>query len=355
MKAVLTAALVAIALPSFAAPPLAAPPLAALPVTTLRGFSAESNARERAVDAQFIDIPSAQSALDTARTIAARAHYAGTPGDYALAVAMRDRMRAAGLIAELEPFSARVDSPRELVLEYMPANAPPARHGHRRSVTVALDLAERGQPGDPPTNDRSIGLPFNAGSADGDIRAPLVYVNRGRETDYAVLRQAQIDVRGAIALVRYGAEYRGLLARRAQQNGAQGAIFYSDPSDDGFARGPAVSAGPWRPLTAVERGSVGSGIRIPTLPVSALNAQALLATLHGADAPPSWIGGLPVAYPLARGSEPVHLIVKLNRKPTTLWNTVGIVPGLHADQHVLLGAYRDASAYGVGVITARAS
>ncbi len=334
----LSAAIVALGLTTLGAAP---------PAAVLRGFSAQSSVRERTVDSEFVDLPSVQSALDAARTIAARAHYAGTPGDYGLAVFMRDQLRKAGLTAELESFRARVDTPRELVVEFSPPDG--AGRGRRHKASVALDLAERGQPGDPPTNDRGIGLPFNAGSADGDVRAPLTYVNRGLEADYATLTQAGLDVRGSIVLVRYGAEFRGLLAQRAQRHGASGAIFYSDPSDDGFVRGPAVPDGPWRPATSVERGPVGRDITIPTLPVAAPNAQILLASLRGSAAPAGWTGGLPVAYPLARSAQPIHLIVKLNRQTTTLWNTVGIVPGLRADQQVLLGAQRDAPVYGVGI------
>ena len=42
----------------------------------------------------------------------------------------------------------------------------------------------------------------------------------------------------------------------AQQRGAVGVLIYSDPADDGYARGDMYPAGPMRPESAVQRGSV---------------------------------------------------------------------------------------------------
>lgn len=327
---------------------------AAPPHTTLRGYGVAASERERAVEAQFADIPSAQNALEETAAIAARPHYAGTPADRELALFMRDRLRSYGIAAELEPLRTRVDTPHELVLELAPAPgqtgpaASAGRRARRAGFPVALDLRESPEPSDPATAERSIGLPFNAGSGDGDVSAPLVFADRGLDDDYITLAGAGIDVRGAVVLVRYGAQFRGLLAERAQARGALGVVFYSDPKDDGSARGPVYPDGPWRPPGAIQRGSVGANITIPTLPISAANAQLLLASLRGVAGPAAWGGALPVAYPLARGPGRVHLIVKLDRKTTTLWNTVGTIAGLQANQRVILGAHRDAWVYGVG-------
>jgi N-acetylated-alpha-linked acidic dipeptidase len=342
MKALWTAAMVALSLASLGA---AAP-------TGLRGYAPVDGANELRTESQFVDIPTAQGALEIATAFSARPHYAGTPADYALAIEMRDRLRAAGINAELEPFIVPVDTPRELVLELAPGpeTTPPRKwRGRRRApFPVALTLAEAAEPADPATAERAIGLPFNAGSGDGDVVAPLVFANRGLDDDYLNLARGGVDIRGSIVLVRYGAQFRGLLAERAQNRGAAGLIFYSDPKDDGAARGLAYPNGPWRSLTAVERGWVGPGIRIPTLPVSAANAQILLGSLRGAAGPAGWGGALPVAYPVARGPGRVHLIVKLNHKPTMLWNTVGTIPGVHGDESIVLGAHRDAWVYGAG-------
>jgi N-acetylated-alpha-linked acidic dipeptidase len=326
--------------------------LAAAPPQPLLGFTPASTARERADEARFLDLPSAQGALDHAAAIGAHPHYAGTPADLALAEYARDRLAEYGFEARLEAFRTEVDTPRKLALElyadgqvYVPRNGA---HRARGSPPVGLDLREQGQASDPPTLDPAVGLPFNAGSADGDVTAPLVYAHRGLPDDFAALRSAGVDVRGAIVLIRYGGAFRGLLVRNAQDAGAVGAILYNDPADDGYAKGAPIPNGPWRPTSSVQRGSVGEGIRIPVLPISADNARALLRALRGRGGPAGWAGSLDAPYPLGKGPALVHLAVVMNRTATTLWNTVGILRGSEPSQSVMLGAHRDAWVYGVG-------
>ena len=315
------------------------------------GFTAASAARERVDEARFLDLPSAQGALDHAAVIGAHPHYAGTPADRALAAFTRDRLLEYGFDARIESFTTRVDTPHRLALElyadghlYVPRNGA---HRARGTPPVGLDLREAGDPADPATLDPAVGLPFNAGSGDGDVIAPLVYAHRGLPADFALLRGGGVDVRGAVLLIRYGGAFRGLLARNAQAAGAAGVVFYNDPADDGYAKGPVYPHGPWRPSASVQRGSLGAGITIPVLPVSADNARTLLRALRGPGGPPGWAGALDAPYPLAKGPAIVHLAVVLNRKTTTLWNTVGTLRGSEPRQSVVLGAHRDAWVYGV--------
>ncbi len=65
-----------------------------------------------------------------------------------------------------------------------------------------------------------------------------------------------IDLKGKIALVRYGRIFRGTKAMIAQERGIIGMIIYSDPADDGFGQGLTFPDGPWRPKYGVQRGSV---------------------------------------------------------------------------------------------------
>ncbi|HYW54195.1 MAG TPA: M28 family peptidase [Dongiaceae bacterium] len=337
--------------------PLVAPLAAALllavaPPQPLMGFGAAASGRERVDEARFLDLPSAQGALDHAAVIGAHPHYAGTPADHALAEYTRDRLREYGLDARIEPLRTQVDTPRKLALElyaggqvYAPRNGA---HRARGTPPVGLDLREAGDPNDPPTLDPAVGLPFNARSADGDLIAPLIYAHRGLPEDFARLRGAGADVHGAVVLVRYGAAFRGVLARNAQDAGAAGVIFYNDPADDGFAARDVRPAGAYRPTAAVQRGALGDGIRIPVLPVSADNARTLLRALRGPNGPPDWSGSLDARYPLGKGPALVHLVVSLNRTQTTLWNTIGVLRGTQPAQSVMLGAHRDAWVYGVG-------
>ena len=307
---------------------LAASALTAVaPPAPLLGFSVASSARERAEEARFLDLPSAQGALDHATTIGAHPHYAGTPADRALAEYARDRFAEYGLDARIEEFRTRVDTPRRLVLElypdgriFVPRNGA---HRARGSPPIGLDLREAGDPSDPATLDPAVGLPFNAGSGDGDVIARIVDAHRGLPQDFAAA-----NARGAVALIRYGAAFRGQLAHNAQGAGAVGVIFYDDPADDGALKGPVYPHGPWRPSASVQRGSLGEGIHIPVLPVSVDNARTL-------------------QHALEQGHRPlVHLAVELNRTTATLWNTIGVVRGT-SPESVVLGAHRDAWVYGV--------
>src|SRR5438270_5125205 len=46
------------------------------------------------------------------------------------------------------------------------------------------------------------------------------------------------------------------MVREAQKRGAIGVLIYSDPADDGYHKGDVYPAGPFRPGSAVQRGSV---------------------------------------------------------------------------------------------------
>ncbi|HEY6485144.1 MAG TPA: M28 family peptidase [Candidatus Cybelea sp.] len=266
----------------------------------------------------FLPIPSAAGARASSQVLNQRYRYPGTPGDYHAAVWMRDTMRHFGLRAWIEPFTATVYTPRLLALQLL--TSPP----------VTFDLRDGKIAADPDGSRPGVGLPFNAGSGNGDIRAPLVEAGRGLDADYARLARARVAVRGKIVLVRYGAEYRGNLAARAQSRGAAAVIFYNSPKDE--SPGRAYPNGPNRPPGAVQRGDVMGDdnvpLRIPTLPVTLQTAQRLIANAHGARAL-------------------VHLNVQMNARVTTLWNTIGEATGSNPAQSIVLGGHRDAWVYGV--------
>jgi hypothetical protein len=319
------------------------------PHTTIYGFTAVSSDREFALEDRFLDIPTADGALESAAVVSAHPHYAGSDGDYKLAYYVRDRFKDYGLDTSIEMLTARIDTPRKLSLELIstglrPLPVPPgtpllerrrrrreaiakqaaANPGVKTSPADGFDLRELPIASDPDTANPAVGLPFLAGSADGDVTAPLVYAGHGQPADYAALAAHSINVKGAVLLMRYSTgESRGAEVRRAQARGAAGAVLYDDPADDGYGRGAAYPSGPWRPINSIQRGSLGDGITIPALPISASNAQSLLAAIHGPTAPAPWTGAMSVTYPFARGPATVRIVVVLNRKTTTLWNTIG--------------------------------
>src|ERR1700730_2166040 len=142
------------------------------------GFTPGGGTQERFDERRFLDLPSAQGALDHATTIGAHPHYAGTPADRRLAVYAAERLREYGFSVRVESFTARVDTPRKLAVELFADGRPfvprDGFHRQRGSPPLGLYLREGGDAADPDTLDPAVGLPFNAGSANRDLWAPVV-------------------------------------------------------------------------------------------------------------------------------------------------------------------------------------
>jgi N-acetylated-alpha-linked acidic dipeptidase len=100
---------------------------------------------------------------------------------------------------------------------------------------------------------------FHGFSANGNVTAPYVFCNYGTVQDFAELKTANISLKGKIALVKYGAIFRGLKVKHAQDAGMVGAVIYSDPGDDGITEEDGhlpYPKGPARNPSSVQRGSV---------------------------------------------------------------------------------------------------
>lgn len=123
-------------------------------------------------------------------------------------------------------------------------------------VVLKPPLAEAILPSDPTSDTWWRNHTFNGYSPSGNVEAPVVYANFGFPEDFAALKAAGVDVRGKVALMRYGKCFRGLKAMNAETNGAIAALIYSDPEQDGFAKGTVYPDGPWRPPSSVQRGSI---------------------------------------------------------------------------------------------------
>lgn len=111
-----------------------------------------------------------------------------------------------------------------------------------------------------PTTGLDTSIPtFHGYSASGNVTAPVVYVNYGTYQDFEDLRKANVDLKGKIAIARYGGIFRGLKVKRAQEFGMVGTILYSDPGDDGENTeengAKQYPDGPARQPSSVQRGS----------------------------------------------------------------------------------------------------
>src|SRR6266704_2725196 len=329
----------------------------------LRGFTAESAKVEREWEAKFRAIPSTDSLRAYMRRLSARPHHVGSPYDKDNAEWILAKFKSFGLDAHIETFDVLFPTPKERVVELV---APP-------SAPFRAKLQEPPVAGDPTSSQQAEQLPvYNAYSVDGDVTAPLVYVNFGVPADYERLERLGVSVKGAIVIARYFGSWRGIKPKVAAEHGAIGCLIYSDPRDDGYVQGDTYPRGPWRPRFGVQRGSVmemevypgdpltpGVGAtkdakrlplaeahtltKIPVLPISYADAQPLLAAIGGPVAPDEWRGGLGITYHVGPGPARVHLRVKSDWSLKTLRDVIARIPGSTApDEWVIRGNHHDA-------------
>jgi N-acetylated-alpha-linked acidic dipeptidase len=327
----------------------------------LRGYFGDSSRAERDWESKFRALPDTANLRADMQRLSARPHHVGSAYDKDNADWILAQLKAWGLDARIETFDVLFPTPRERSLELV----EPAK--------FTAKLAEPPVPGDATSSQQDEQLPtYNAYSIDGDVTAPLVYVNYGVPEDYETLDRLGISVKGAIVIARYGGSWRGIKPKVAGEHGAVGCLIYSDPRDDGFQAGDTFPNGPYRPKDGVQRGSVmdmpvypgdpltpgvgatkdakrlplGEAVtltKIPVLPISYADAQPLLAAIAGSVAPAAWRGALPFTYHIGPGPAKVHLHVKFNWDTKPLYDVIARIPGSSdPDEWVIRGNHHDA-------------
>lgn len=226
----------ALALIALLAAPASARQAAQAPA--LPGFTPATSAAQRALEAAFLAVPSAEGAARTVRDLAREPHLAGTPGGRAVAERLAADLERLGFAVRLERYDVYLPHPRAVRAALL---APERR---------ALEMREPDRAG---AADPDLLRAWNAYSANGSVEAPVVYANFGLPEDYEELERLGVDVRGRIVLARYGRSFRGVKVRVAEERGAAGVLLFSDPSGDGYAAGDTLPRGPWRPGWARER------------------------------------------------------------------------------------------------------
>ena len=177
------------------------------------------------------------------KAMAAEPNHVGSPHDKANAEYELGLLKSWGWDAHIETFEVLYPTPISETLE-LTGDKP-----------FKATLTERPVPGDASTEQVAAELPaYVAYQGDGDVTAGLVYVNYGMPDDYKTLERLGIDVKGKIVIARYGAGWRGLKPKLAQDHGAVGCIIYSDPADDGYGEDKTYPDGPARPPQGIQRG-----------------------------------------------------------------------------------------------------
>lgn len=328
-----------------------------------RGLPLSQGDNERILEQQLQSIPSAARAESNLRHLTSRPHMAGTEADHQVAEWLRDQYQSYGFDAQIVTYNAWLPLPREVKLELI---SPEQK-----------TLGTREQPfeEDADSYNTKVAPGFNTYSPSGDVTAPIVYANYGMPDDYRELEAMGVSVEDKIVLARYGQGFRGIKAKVAEEHKAAGLIIYSDPQDDGYSVGDTFPKGPWRPMTGIQRGSIlytqiypgdpltpgvqsPSGKKhvapdaaatlahIPTMPINAQDAEAILSTLGGKHVPRGWQGSLPVTYHVGPGDTRVHLKIDMDYEPRPIYDVVAKLSGTNDNEWVILGNHHDAWVFG---------
>jgi N-acetylated-alpha-linked acidic dipeptidase len=328
-----------------------APALAAAP--------ADSQALERNFDA-LINPAEQQQWL---QQMSSEPNHVGSPHDKANADFQLAMFKQWGWDAHIERFDVLYPTPISTTVELV----TPER--------VTLGGQEPPVPEDPSTTPANLAKalpPYVAYQGDGDVTAPVVYVNYGMPYDYDALEQRGISVKGKIVLARYGAGWRGLKPKLAEEHGAVGCLIYSDPADDGYEEGDPYPKGGARPPHGVQRGSVADMthfpgdpltpavgatpgakrltretaptiLHIPTLPISYADAAKIMAGLQGPVVTGKARGGLGIPYHWG-GTDAVqlHLAVKSDWSLKPIYDVIATLRGsVYPDQWIVRGNHHD--------------
>ena len=330
--------------------------------SSLTGYSARSSHSEREWEIKFKAIPDPGNLREYMRRLSARPHHVGSPYDKENAGWILARFKEWGLDAHIETFDVLFPTPKIRVLEMV------------EPTKFTAKLEEPALAVDPTSNQKAEQLPtYNAYSPDGDVTAPLVFVNYGLPEDYEQLDRLGVSVKGAIVIAKYYHSWRGVKPKVAAEHGAIGCLIYSEPHDDGYTVDNVFPQGPMRNPEGVQRGSVmdfasaspgdpltpGVGAtkdakrlalkdakslaKIPVLPISYGDAQPLLAALKGSMAPAEWRGNLAIPYHVGPGPAKVHLKLEFNWDLKPVNDVIAKIPGSVApDEWVIRGNHHDA-------------
>ena len=336
------------------------------PSAPILGFSAPHATTEHQLESKFQSIPSPEKAREWHRTFTAEPHPAASERNTQLADFIADEWRKQGWEeVALRRYDVLHSRPRSVSLEMT------------QPIHFTASLREDADDVDPDTKNPAVSGSYFGYSASGDVTAEVVYAHSGNLEDYDLLRKNDVSVKGKIVLVRYSNpySYRGFKALTAEREGAAALLIYSDPAEDGSARGKVFPDGPWGPESHIQRGAITydyivpgdpttpgwasvpgakhiapeearSLPKIPALPLSWRDAKPLLENMNGPEVPQDWQGALPITYRFA-GAVKVHLKVDMDTSIQPYTVVEARIRGRELpDEWVLLGNHRDAWVYG---------
>jgi N-acetylated-alpha-linked acidic dipeptidase len=334
--------------------------------SSIFGFSPAHATAEHQIESAFQSIPSPEKAREWLRTFTAEPHPAASERNNELADFVAEEWRKQGWEdVTLRRYDVLHSRPRSVAIEMT------------EPVRFTASLREDAYGIDPDTKNPAVPGAYFGYSASSDVTAEVVYAHSGNPEDYDLLKKNGISVRDKIVLVRYSNpySYRGFKALTAEREGAAALLIYSDPAEDGAARGKVFPDGPWGPESHIQRGAITydyivpgdpttpgwasvpgakhiapqearSLPKIPALPLSWRDAKPLLENMNGPEAPKNWQGALPITYRFTGGVK-AHVKVDMDTSFQPYTVVEARVRGSELpDEWVLVGNHRDAWVYG---------
>uniref|UniRef100_A0A8D3E686 Aminopeptidase NAALADL1 n=1 Tax=Scophthalmus maximus TaxID=52904 RepID=A0A8D3E686_SCOMX len=263
------------------------------------------------------------------------------------------------------------------------------------SDTVLHTAREKEKSYTPDQDDPEVVQPYAAYSPAGHAKGKLVYANQGKPSDYQLLNQT-IDLRGTVAITRYGGAGRAAKAINAAPYGVLGVLVYTDPLDinDGLMSDidETYPHSWYLPPSGVERGSFNThygdlltpylaakeetyripaenitGIpHIPIQPIGFEDAYTLICELGEEAAPAAWQGAFNCTYNfggpgfkstsyfnnrtpvlLKKGERDVKLDIFNHEEVKNSSNVMGVIRGsVEPDRYVIYGNHRDSWVHG---------
>jgi N-acetylated-alpha-linked acidic dipeptidase len=134
---------------------------------TITGFTKESSAKQQALELQIDGLLNAKNVGNTIQERSAKPHAIGSPGSKAVANAILAKFKQWGWDAQIETYQVLFPTPVTRVLEM----TSPTRYTAILKEPALKEDGTSAVEGQLPT--------YNAWSADGDVTAPLVFLNYG--------------------------------------------------------------------------------------------------------------------------------------------------------------------------------
>ncbi len=343
--------------------------------TALVGWAAgPAVSAELEAEKTMMRVPSSANAMEIERHLSSVPHRAGSAADYATALYVKQRLERDGFATRIQEYRVEFTGPLQQSLTML---SP--RH-------VAFDLIE-GTPGRHTRWELMAGQPFLEESGDGDVTAPVVYVNTASRDDLAEIDAGHVSLKGAIALVRLGAPgpsfFRSVdpswvAYNELRKRGVVGILEFMDPATTGYGGGAMWPSGNYKNTNMAERmggmsprgfmmfppgdpTSAGQApvagaphkswneiphATIPELSNTQRSARTLLAAMTGQVVPESWHPMFEFVQHFG-GNEIVRVHTRFERELKTIWLVFGDMKGAQQpDSIVMIGSHRDAMTFG---------